>query len=178
MSPKLKPYLSQRIKHSHQDVIPAGQGAVMELQHHAWGGGLIADINRKPRQRYAVHCFTKITLGCAVIPPLASSLLQIMCLYLQLTSLSLLKSSPSYRRGAKKKKKKLGVQLYLYRTMRPVESGFLQALLGSSFHVVAHSATRLTTDTPQPWGMRAARTLLLKVTHTVLNKRAGGHKLQ
>lgn len=43
--------------------------------------------------------------------------------------------------------------------MRPVENGFLQALLGS--------ATRLTTDTLQPGGMRAAHTLFLKVLHTV-----------
>lgn len=62
----------------------------------------------------------------------------------------------------------MGVQLDLHRTMRPVENGFLQTLLGSSFHVVAHLATRLTTDTLQPEGMRAARMLLLNISHTVL----------
>lgn len=63
---------------------------------------------------------------------------------------------------------KLEVKLYLHGTMRPVENCLLQALLGYSFHVAAHSAARLTTDTPQLGGMRAALTRFLKVLHTVL----------
>lgn len=136
-----------------------------------------------------MHRLTKILLCCDPTTDLKPSpdnvplvwAGQIQPADLQLTSLSLLKKPLQVKEEEqKKKRKKLGVQLYLHRTIRPVENAFFQALLAASFHAVAHSNHKVDhRHTSAGRNEGSSHAFVESFAYRVgLNKRAKGHRLQ